>query len=62
MIVQELEEFLKTVNDKKKLVYFYDSDDSPFDGGIGIENAFEVSQDMEKTGAFEGVYLKGTYN
>lgn len=59
MTVQELEEFLKTVRDEKKSVYFYGPDDNPFDGGMGVENAFEVSRDVAATGAFEGVYLKG---
>lgn len=59
MTVRELEEFLKTIKDKKKTVYFYGPDDDPFEAGLGIENAFEVSQDVANTGAFEGVYLKG---
>lgn len=59
MTVGELEEFLKCVKDKKKSVFFYGPDDHPFDGGCGIENAFEVSRDVANTGAFEGVYLKG---
>lgn len=59
MTVEKLEEFLKSVKDKKKTVYFYGTDDDPFGGGSGIENAFEVSPDAANTGAFEGVYLKG---
>ncbi len=59
MTVEELEEFLKTVKERKKSVYFYGPDDNPFDSGTGIENAFEVSSDAAETGAFEGVYLKG---
>lgn len=59
MTVEELEEFLKTVKEKKKSVYFYGPDDNPFDSGTGIENAFEVSSDAAATGTFEGVYLKG---
>lgn len=59
MTVEKLEEFLRSVKDKKKTVYFYGPDDNPFDGVLGIENAFEVSQDVANTGAFEGVYLKG---
>ena len=59
MTVGELEAFLETVKDKKKSVYFYEPDDNPFDAGIGIENAFEVSKDAVDTGAFEGVYLMG---
>lgn len=59
MTVEKLEEFLQSVKDKKKTVYFYGPDDNPFDGGSEIENAFEVSQDVSNTGAFEGVYLKG---
>lgn len=62
MTVGELEEFLKTINDKGKLVYFYEENDNPFDEGMGIENAFEVLRDAGTTGAFEGVYLKGNYN
>lgn len=60
MTVGELEEFLKTVKDKRKSVYFYGPDDNPFDDGTGVENAFESSKDAAATGAFEGVYLKGT--
>lgn len=59
MIVGKLEEFLKTVKDKEKEIYFYGPDDNPFDSGMGIENAFEASRDATSTGAFEGVYLKG---
>ena len=59
MNVQELEDFLKTVKDKKKSVYFYGSDENPFDGETGIDNAFEVSRDARNEGIFEGVYLKG---
>lgn len=59
MTVEQLEEFLKTVKDKKKSVYFYGPDDNPFYDGTEIENAFEVSRDVAATGAFEGVYLKG---
>lgn len=59
MTVEELEEFLKTVKEKKKSVYFFGPDDNPFDSGIGIENAFEVLRDATDTGTFEGVYLKG---
>lgn len=59
MIVKDLEEFLKTVKDKNKNIYFYSADENPFDGGYGVENAFEVSRDATNTGAFEGVYLKG---
>ncbi len=59
MTVETLENFLKTVKDKKKTVYFYGTDDNPFDDGIGIDNVYEVSQDAGNTGIFEGVYLKG---
>lgn len=59
MNVQELEDFLKTVKDKKKSVYFYGSDENPFDGGTEIDNAFEVLRDAQNEGAFEGVYLLG---
>ena len=59
MNVQELEDFLKTVKDKKKSVYFYEPNENPFDGGTGIDNAFEVSRDARNEGIFEGVYLKG---
>lgn len=59
MTVGQLEEFLNAVKDKNKFVYFYGPDDNPFDYGTEIENAFEVSRDATKTGAFEGVYLKG---
>lgn len=59
MKVGELENFLKTVKDKEKSVYFYNPDDNPLCSGIGIDNAFEVSRDAEDTGNFEGVYLKG---
>lgn len=59
MTVQELEDFLKTIKDKKKSIYFYYQDDNPFESGIGIENAFEASKDAAATGTFEGVYLKG---
>lgn len=59
MTVEQLEGFLRTVKDKKKSVYFYGPDDNPFDGGMGVNNAFEVSEDATETGAFEGVYLKG---
>lgn len=59
MTVEKLEEFLKTVKDKTKTIYFYNPDDNPFDSGIGIDNVFEVSRDAATTGAFEGVYLKG---
>lgn len=59
MTVEQLEEFFKTVKDKKKSVYFYGPDDNPFDDGTEIENAFEVSRDAVATGTFEGVYLKG---
>ena len=59
MTVGELEEYLKTVENKNKYVFFYMHDDEPFEYRMGIENAFEVSQDAEKTGNFEGVYLRG---
>lgn len=59
MTVRELEEFLKNVKDKSKSVYFYHCDDHPFNDGIGIANAFEVSKDQEDTGNFEGVYIQG---
>lgn len=59
MTVEALENFLKTVKNKKQSVYFYSPDENPFDDGTGIENAFEVSQDAASTGTFEGVYLKG---
>ena len=58
MTVQELEDFLKDVKEKEKSVYFYMSDDHPFDEGMGVENAFEVSNDLSNTGNYEGVYLK----
>lgn len=45
--------------EKEKSVYFYMSDDHPFDEGMGVENAFEVSNDLSNTGNYEGVYLKG---
>lgn len=59
MTVKELETFLSTVKDKSKSVYFYSPYDNPFDGGNGIENAFEVSRDAASQGIYEGVYLKG---
>lgn len=59
MTVQELEDFLKDVKEKEKSVYFYMSDDHPFDEGMAVENAFEVSNDLSNTGNYEGVYLKG---
>lgn len=59
MTVKELEEYLNNVKDKSQSVYFYHCDDNPFDNGIGVANAFEVSRDQGNTGAFEGVYLKG---
>lgn len=59
MTVETLENFLKTVKNKKQTVYFYGPDENPFDGGTGIENVFEVSRNAENTGTFEGVYLKG---
>ena len=59
MNVQELEDFLKTVKDKKKSVYFYMSDENPFEEGTEVDNAFEVSVDVRNVGIFEGVYLKG---
>ena len=59
MTVEQLEEFLRTVKDKKKSVYFYGPDDNPFDDGMGVENAFEASMDAAAIGSFEGVYLKG---
>ena len=57
--VKDLETFLSTVKDKSKSVYFYNVDDNPFDCGIGVENAFEVSRDASCQGTYEGVYLKG---
>lgn len=59
MTVDELEKFFEKVKDKKKTVYFYNSDDNPFDESVEVENVFEVSGDAAATGAFEGVYLKG---
>ena len=59
MTVKDLEAFLSTVKDKSKTVYFYLSDDNPFDCWMGIENAFEVSRDSALQGSYEGVYLKG---
>lgn len=59
MTVKELEEYLNNVKDKSQSVYFYHCDDNPFDDGIGVANAFEVSRDQRNTGVFEGVYLKG---
>lgn len=59
MTVEQLENFLKTVKEKNKSVYFYGPDDNPFDDGTGVENAFEVSCDAASMGTFEGVYLKG---
>lgn len=59
MTVRELEGFLKEVKDKDKNIYFYHCDDHPFNDGIGIANAFEVSRDQGNTGAFEGVYIQG---
>lgn len=59
MTVKELENFLKEVKDKNKSIYFYHSDDHPFEDGIGIANVFEVSRDQGNTGAFEGVYIQG---
>ncbi len=59
MTVGMLEEFLKTVSDKSKSVYFYCAGDDPFNDANGIENAFEVSRDIAETGMFEGVYIKG---
>lgn len=59
MTVGQLETFLETVKDKKKSVYFYGSDDNPFDESMDVSNAFEVTEDAAATGAFEGVYLKG---
>ena len=59
MKVKDLEEFLSTVKDKSKSVYFYLPDDNPFDSSSGIENAFEVSKDAASKGVYEGVYLKG---
>ncbi len=59
MTVKDLEAFLSTVKDKSKSVYFYLPDDNPFDNGMGIENAFEVSRDFALQGSYEGVYLKG---
>lgn len=57
--VKELEEFLSKVKDKNKQIYFYTQNDIPFDDGVGIENAFEVSMDAYNTGVYDGVYLKG---
>ena len=57
MTVQELEEFLKTVEDKSKPVYFYYAEENPFVDGRGIANAFEALKDKEDTGYLEGVYL-----
>lgn len=59
MKVYELEEFLKTVKDKNKLIFFYSNDDNPLDYSIGVENAFEISKDVNDTGGIEGLYLKG---
>nr|DAT27063.1 MAG TPA: hypothetical protein [Bacteriophage sp.] len=58
MTVKELESFLKTVSDKDKSVFFYHGGDNPFNDGVGVTNAFEVSRDKSNTGAFEGVYLQ----
>lgn len=60
MTVKELEDFLGKVKDKDKGVYFYGCDENPFEDGIGIGNAFDVSKDQANTGAFEGVYIQGT--
>ena len=49
MTVQELEEFLKTVEDKSKPVYFYYAEENPFVDGRGIANAFEALKDKEDT-------------
>ena len=58
MTVRELEEFLQTVSDKGKSVFFYHGGDNPFNDGFGVTNAFEVSRDKSNTGSFEGVYLQ----
>lgn len=57
--VKELKAFLNAVKDDEKEIFFYHDGDDPFgDGTVAIENAFEVSEDWNVTGAFKGVYLK----
>lgn len=59
LTVHELEEYLKTVTNKNKEVFFYIYHDNPFTEYMSIDNAFEVSGDANSIGDFEGVYLRG---
>lgn len=58
MTVEQLEELLKTVSNKKKSVFVYGPDDNPFNDAISIKTAFEVMNDSANSGIYEGVYLE----